>query len=206
MVEWFLAYGTRNVIVIDNQSTYPPLLKYYAEMASRIDVRVQDSNLGPWGFWHAKAYHAQLPTPYMVTDADLSPGFCPADVVQTMLEVLNETGIKVGPSLRIDNLPEHYSKKNQVAQWESQFWRDRYAASFPCWRAEIDTTLAMYPAFGNFRAKALRLDAPYSFEHAPWYVDESIPNEEDTFYRKHYDSDVCAGAVGWSMRPELGIA
>lgn len=224
LVEWLLKIGMTKVIVIDNQSTFPPLLAYYKEMGGKIDVRVQDANIGPRGFWERKKYHEAINSPYIYTDCDLVPAdFCPDTVIETMLDALNKTepttengGRKVAVALRIDNIPDHFCKKHLVVKWESQFWQGERVPYAPAVYASVDTTFAMYHPKQPFTYTGMRLDSPFVFEHVPWYSDESKPTEEDTFYKEHYEtaheggkmwkSDVGGWSLyGWSVRSKESL-
>ena len=69
---------------------------------------------------------------------------CPSDVFEHFERALNTYPDidKVGFSLRIDDIPEHYKHASDVVKWESQWWLDeRYPGFF---LSPIDTTFAMY--------------------------------------------------------------
>jgi hypothetical protein len=215
LVTWLLSVGMKKIVVIDNKSAYPPLLEYYKDMAGLIEVCVQSYNLGPRGWW-AIGEHEKVLTPYIYTDCDVVPsGDCPEDVIEVLLELLRkqETGRKVGVSLRIDNLPDHFSKKDLVIRWESGFWtpdrkeqvNNEYRHDGRAFRADVDTTFAMYHPQQPFTYTGLRTDTPYSFEHVPWYSDDACPTEEDTFYRAHYETAHEGGTMwktdggGWAL-------
>lgn len=226
LVEWLLSVRMKTIIVIDNQSSYPPLLDYYSEMAGKIEVQVQPSNIGPRGFWDTGAV-ADIKTPFIYTDCDLVPAAdCPKDVIEVMLGLLKkqEGGRKVGVSLRIDNLPDHFSKKDLVIQWETHFWdkerqdqvNNEYRNGGRAFNADVDTTFAMYHPQQSFTYTSLRTDKPYSFEHVPWYSDDSNPTEEDKFYREHYETAHEGGQMwkedkggwalyGWSVRSRASL-
>lgn len=214
LIGWLLSIGMRNVIVVDNCSTYPPLVEYYADMSKNITILKQESNIGPRGFWQIKKYHEKIDTPYIVTDCDLVPAFdCPDDCIEKMLAALNKAepadkdgGRKVGVSLRIDNIPDHFCKKQMVVTWEKQFWDEtNMVADVDAFYASVDTTFAMYHPKQDFTYTGMRLNKPYSFEHVPWYVDESVPNPEDDFYKAHYETLHEGGQLwksntgGWSL-------
>ena len=224
LVEWLLSIGMESVNVIDNQSTYPPLLKYYEEMGDKIHVLRQDVNLGPRGFWQIKAYHKNIATPYIYTDCDLVPAAdCPDDVIAVMLAKLTKVeppeangGRKVGVSLRIDNLPDHFCKKDLVVKWEQKFWDESRRFDEQSLYADVDTTFAMYHPRQDFTYIGLRLDKPRSFEHVPWYSDESKPTDEDVYYRDHYETAHEGGKLwksdeggwalyGWSVRSKESL-
>ena len=226
LVEWLLSIGMKHIVIVDNLSTYAPLLSFYEEMKDKIKVEVQSVNIGPRGWW-ALENHTKVMTPYIYTDCDVVPSSdCPGDVIETMLGLLRkqETGRKVGVSLRIDNLPDHYSKKDLVIKWESGFWtpdrkeqiNNEYGDGQRAFNSNVDTTFAMYHPQQPFTYTSLRTDAPYSFEHVPWYSDDSNPTEEDAYYKAHYETQHEGGQLwktdtggwalyGWSVRSKASL-
>src|ERR1700678_4193012 len=71
MTEWLLKAGTKRIVILDNGSTYAPLLEWYEKLSEGVEV-VKQSNLGPWAFWESQRHTVQA-TPYVVTDSDLVP-------------------------------------------------------------------------------------------------------------------------------------
>ena len=180
-------------MILDNDSTYHPLLKYYGNLPSEVHVNLQ-RNLGPWSFW-AQGMHMVQSTPYVVTDSDLVPAdCCPMDLLSKMLGILTaypECG-KVGPGLRLDNIPElsrDFITHGDGKGWEGEgiYWQRRHPSG--AFNAPIDTTFAMY-AKGSPWVPAgwqnLRLDYPYLISHIPWYITEL--DEEEKYYREHADN------------------
>ena len=187
LVDWLGAAGTRRVIILDNASDYPPLLAYYAQLPAGVKTLLLPENHGPYVLWQ-QGVHKLLDTPYVVTDSDVVPaGFCPQDLVGALLAQLQRhpDARKVGAALRIDNLPDSYGEADTVRKWESQFWEHPVAPGV--FAAPVDTTFAIYPAFGEFSNDAgnLRLGHPYIAEHTPWYVDEAALSTEERYYRDH---------------------
>lgn len=223
--EWLIDIGMTNINVIDNQSSYSPLLEYYSK-TPQLRVAVQSANIGPRGFWEVTRQHENIKTPFIYTDCDVVPAdICPNNVVEVMFELLQkqEPGRKVGVGLRIDNLPNHFSKKDLVIKWESGFWtpdrkeqiNNEYGDG-RAFNANVDTTFAMYHPQQEFTYTALRTDAPYIFEHVPWYADDSNPTEEDIYYREHYETKHEDGQMwktdkggwalyGWSVRSKASL-
>ena len=112
----------------------------------------------------------------------------PSNVFELFEETLrkNSNIDKVGFSLRIDDLPDHYVHKQDVITWESQFWRNKMPSGF--FPAPIDTTFAMNrPGSGHLNANSLRSAPPYTARHLPWYHDLSKPTAEDAYYNQHAD-------------------
>jgi hypothetical protein len=150
-----------------------------------------------------------LDTPYVVTDSDVVPAsFCPQDLIGALLAQLQRhpDARKVGAALRIDNLPDSYGEADTVRKWESQFWEHPVAPGV--FAAPVDTTFAIYPAFGEFSNDTgnLRLGHPYIAEHTPWYVDEAALSAEERYYRDHTSATFSNWSVAkkdsWVRRSE----
>jgi len=185
LIDWLGQAGMRKIVIMDNQSNYPPLLEYYKALPPGVKLMLLDQNHGPHVLWQ-QGVHKVLDTPYIVTDSDLVPAeFCPRDLVPALLEALQrfpDAG-KVGPGLRIDNLPDAYREADTVRKWESQFWELPLGGGG--YAAPIDTTFALYPARAEFTRESanVRLGYPYLLEHTPWYVDDRTLSDEEAFYR-----------------------
>lgn len=93
---------------------------------------------------------------------------------------------KVGFSLRIDDIPDHFELKDKVINWESQFWEKEVEPGI--YDAPIDTTFALYRPYTKYRPRFLflehhlRVSYPYSMHHLPWYVDKNNLSENEKFY------------------------
>ena len=194
-VDWLLSAGTRRVVILDNDSTYPPLLEYYKVLPFGVSVAFLGVNAGPWAFWD-RGMHLQQRTPYVVTDSDLVPDEeCPKDLIsklQVLLHNRPESG-KVGPGLKIDDVPQFdgLTAKNGCGMPEQlDYWTKRYNSE--AFLAAIDTTFALYGAGSNGKVgqwfddpNNLRMDKPYLFRHIPWYFTPPITDEEEIYYRTH---------------------
>ena len=196
MVDWLVAAGSRNVVIMDNNSTYPPLLEYYSRLPSHVGLHKFPANHGPWSFWTADLHRKQT-TPYVVTDSDLVPADeCPKDLMARLCSLLSRFphSLKVGPGLKIDDVPDDqalYSGWDRKG--EEHFWTKRFNEE--AFNAPIDTTFALYPT-GNYVSgdflkgyHNLRMDTPYLFRHMPWYARRPL-SEEESYYRAHTGYDV----------------
>jgi len=163
-------------IIVDNGSTYKPLLKWLSTCEYTVHrLRGEADHLSPWKFGFVR--HHAAGKPYIVTDNDLDISGVPLDMVEYLqagFEVENVT--KVGLSLEILDLPYNdYTK--EVVDWEKKFWQTQIGGYF---RAPIDTTLALYNSITpltNFYP-ALRADRPYTARHLPWYNVPPLSEEE----------------------------
>jgi hypothetical protein len=190
LVAWLLAAGQRRIVILDNQSTYPPVMAYLRRIERQAEVRVVrlGDNLGHLGLWtHGLLSKLGIETEYVYTDPDIVPsGGCPANLVARLQGVLrDEPSIhKVGPALRLDDLPDHYALKTKVLAWEAQFWTRPAAPGL--FFAAIDTTFALYRAGGGpgLDAPSLRTGWPFVARHLGWYADSRSPSEEDAYYAR----------------------
>jgi len=203
LVTWLNELEMMNIFVLDNKSTYPPLLDYYKFLTAekKAQIMFADKNGGPWVFWKA-GLHLQQNQPFIVTDPDVVPASdCPNDIIEVMLKclVFCPQVTKIGPSLRIDNLPDTYDKKQSMLGSEGEYWnplRLETLKGHPAYRAGIDTTFALYRPWSPLNRchfTNYRLAPPYHFEHRPWYVDSANLSEEEIYYRTHRENAIGSG-------------
>lgn len=171
----FLSKESRiDVIIYDQQSTYPPLLEYYKTCPA--EIVYSKVNGGPHSVW-GNDLKQHLTDYFIIADSDCSYEGVPDDWLDVMLNIAKNNA-KVGFSLDLD-LPETPLKQN-IIDWESKFWINKNEHG---WIADIDTTFALYPPNSPFTYKAIRLDKPYCIKHVPWYLND-IP-EEWEYYLNH---------------------
>ena len=197
LVEWLETVGQSNIWFCDNASTYPPLLQYLEN--TKYKVIRNELNLGHRGPWlSGLVTELGEETAFVVTDPDVIPvETCPRDALDSFHNTLRDFPEvdKVGFSLRIDDIPNHYAHRNDVILWESQFWKDIHPSGF--YNAEIDTTFALYRAGdGHQNNRALRSPLPYTAIHYPWYQNSQSPTAEQTYYVEHADSLV----INWDKK------
>ena len=211
MVDHLKHKGYTNIIVLDNQSTYPPLLEYYATSPCTV-VRLE-RNYGHLALYRCgKLDHIIENSWYVYTDPDLDVKTLPADFIHTFIRLHQEHGLsadtKIGCALRIDDIPARYQRARDVRAWEAQFWTAPVpGAAVPMYRANIDTTLALHPpGYRRHGMQACRVAGPYTVRHLPWYYDvKNLPENEIYYrYRKtaetgHWSSQLPLPPGSWSM-------
>jgi hypothetical protein len=190
LIDWLLETGHYNIIVLDNSSTYPPLLDYYQKI-NFCKVIHLGANLGHTALWKSGFYKKIRNGYFCYTDPDLIPvAECPRDLVSRLLELLWKYPEvrKVGPGLRISDIPDHYEHKQQVITWESRYWQKPIEDKV--YRADLDTTFALYRprTMYNTRYPALRTGEPYVMHHTPWYENADSLSDEEKFYRTNSSS------------------
>lgn len=181
----FEKHGLFNLIIIDNGSTYPPLLDYYKSIPYK--VIYNNANDGHLVFWKNSSYSMYRQNFYIVTDPDilLIPE-CPNDFINELITTLRKYRFanKVGLSLKIDDIPNDTVFGNDVIKWESDYYKVKLKEK-PIYYAPIDTTFALYLPDSISRKNfycALRLGFPYQAQHLPWYKKKDDITDEDIFY------------------------
>jgi hypothetical protein len=186
LIESLEKRGYTNIYIIDNLSTYPPLLKYYDTSCHQV-FRL-DRNIGMTALWESGIYRKFKNDFFVYTDSDVVPvDECPDDFLLFFLKTLKKYRLaqKVGFSLKIDDLPDCYAMKNEVISWEKQFFGRKRGDLL--YYAPIDTTFALYRPRGkrkhaNFNIEMYRAAFPYMARHLPWYIDSENPDDENRYY------------------------
>lgn len=186
LIDGLQSRGYHNIHIIDNRSTYPPLLDYYATCPYTV-YRLPD-NVGYLSVWQTGIFRQFTHSYFAYTDSDLQiHEQCPADFIERFVRLLKKypSALKVGFSLALDDLPDCYAHKASVVEWESRFWLRQIEPNV--YKAPIDTTFAVYKPFFkgeaiNFAHRHLRVGFPYTMRHLPWYVDSSNLSAQEQYY------------------------
>ncbi|MBN9458523.1 MAG: glycosyltransferase [Bosea sp.] len=186
LVAWLERAGHENITIIDNASTYPPLVAYLDTTRHRV-IRSPD-NLGHTSLWKLSDLHPVIMSEWFVyTDPDVIPSEdTPLDAVSRFRQLMEAYPhiLKAGFGLRIDDLPDHYHLKERVVSWESGLYGREVEPDV--FEADIDTTFALYrPGVPYCYGPALRTMGRYQARHLPWYTNSAIVDEEEAYYRAH---------------------
>lgn len=190
--------GYRNIHILDNASTYPPLLNYYRDCP--YNVYKLNENYGYLGLWKSGLYKLFENQYFVYTDPDLRIiDECPDDFLQYFYDLLQKYPLstKVGFSLRLSDIPMHYDKRDEVIKWESQYWMNQKEENV--FMANIDTTFALYRPYtrggASLYGNHLRVGEPYTMQHLPWYVDKKKLSENVRYY-----IDACKSHTHWASQ------
>lgn len=202
LVAWLERTGHQNLVLLDNASTYPPILEYLHSSQHQV-IRLQD-NLGhesPWSSGLVDKFGRG--TPFVVTDPDVLPDeSCPIDAVEHFQQLLLRYAEfdQAGFGLRIDDIPAGYPHRETVIRWEQPFWANEIEPGV--FTAHIDTTFAAYRPGTPYKVtEALRTGSPYLSRHLPWYRNPHRPDPETAYYFEHRRDD-----IGYWNRIELPLA
>jgi len=186
LIDYLEKRGYTNIYIIDNNSSYSPLLKYYDQLNYK--VYFLKRNVGYLALWKTGIFLRFIRDYYVYTDPDVVPvEECPDDFMAFFLKVLekHKTAKKVGFSLKIDDLPDHYNRKQEVIDWEKSLYLNKLDKFL--YQSPVDTTFALYRpwAWGgaNLYFQTFRTVYPYTARHLPWYEESDNLSEEDLFYR-----------------------
>jgi hypothetical protein len=171
-------------VIIDNRSTYPPLLAWLNNCPYPVYTVNNSGSRSPWINNLVQGDH------YIITDPDLDISGVPLDMVDVLMKGLedNPTAVKCGLSLTIDDLPDN-DYANGAKEYEKRFWVSKKGNYY---NADVDTTLALYDSTrlqGNNFFHAVRVAPPYSCRHLPWYNTPENLTEEEKFYLNTITND-----------------
>ena len=204
MIDWLLDAGYRKLIILDNRSTYPPLLEYYSalETDSRIKVIRLEKNFGYKAIWLSGILERlKIATPYVYTDPDLLPvEDCPKDFLKRFMKILdaNHKLRKVGFGLVYDDIT-FFGKDN--AQSVQRNFYEGTQIDDDVYFAQIDTTFALYSNVRHYNVRfSVRTTGDFMAYHLPWYFDYDNLPEDEKYYMEHAES--CAGTA--SQFKQLG--
>lgn len=190
------------IVIVDNASTYPPLLEWYEAVGSyRVRVVRLGENRGELAPFGLPSPNSLLPSPYFaVSDPDLDLSGVPDDFLELLVDGLERypDRVKAGLSLRIDDLPRTGPFTDEVLRHESKFWERRLDEHF--FDANVGLTFAVYRGpnrRGRFRyGPGLRAAPPYTARHLPWYLTPETLDDEWRYYFEH----ACCSSACWSNK------
>jgi hypothetical protein len=197
LVEWLERADCERIFLVDNASSYPPLLDYLERTPHEV-IRLPE-NLGAFALWRSVLPDLGLEGRFVCSDPDVVPiDECPLDAIDYFGEVLDRYPAypKAGFGLKIDDLPDHFNMKADVIAWESRFWHRLIAPRL--YEAPIDTTFALYRSAEHAPRFAIRTGFPYLVRHTTWYLDSANLPEEHRYYIEH------ARVTTWSRDAKAG--
>lgn len=180
--------GYTNIHILDNNSTYPPLLEWYNSCP--YTVKRLDSNM----LWLAVYNSGYINTwldkePWIVySDSDIElNSLTPPSFIQDMIEKMGKyKKTKGGLALRIDDLPDNVYA-NHYREWEKRYWIPDKQLEPDVYDAHIDTTFCVVKPGLPFDYQAIRLAGNYTARHVPWYNDFNNLDDEEKYYLEHSD-------------------
>ena len=174
------------IIILDNNSTFKPLLEYYItlklELKERLTIHLLDKNYGN------EVYISKphlLPEIYVISDPDLelNPQM-PVNAIEHLLAISNAYQLwKIGLALDITEPEKFISEEfaKLVCGIESTYYKHNIGDSkYELYIAPTDTTFCLVNTKNN-KERNLRVAGPFTAKHLPWYknyLKENIPRDE----------------------------
>jgi hypothetical protein len=200
MYEFLKSRNFTRISILDNNSTYPPLLDWYATLEKDEVIRFP-ANIGAHCLFES-GYINTVTSEYLVysdSDLELNPQM-PDDFLEVMKEMLlkyNER--KIGLALQIDDVPQNCYGNffSGSIEWEKQFWTNQLENNV--YLAMVDTTFCLIRNPKEHELHALRIGGNFTARHLPWYQDYSTLNEEELYFVMHANpqSNFRNGYVNW---------
>lgn len=189
-IKWLENYNYFNIIIIDNNSNQPELLKYYKKCKYKI-IRMKKNYGYKVFYFHPRFILKRNFQYFILTDPDLMPiDECKDNFVEIFANIIIKYRKynKVGFSIKIDDIPEEYKMKKNVIKNEKRYYNDVICndliKDLNLYLAPIDTTFAlnlpMIISPIKDRLKAIRVGYPYQVRHLPWY--KTVISEETNYY------------------------
>lgn len=185
LLAWLEKSGQERITLLDNDSTWPPLLEFYEKIPHEV-IRL-GRNLGQYALWDADLVPDEE---FIWTDPDVVPvEECPLDAVSHFARILAQQDVpKVGFGLKVDDLP------NSGSAIEREWWSLNRQVGPGLYRSPIDTTFALYRASASFSFDAIRTAHPYVARHLPWYREDALTDED-----RHY-LERASSASSWAAK------
>ena len=191
LIDWLINAGYKNLIILDNDSTYPKLLEYYSELEKNSAVKIipLKKNLGYKALWKSNILETlKISTPYVYTDPDVVPHEnCPKDFVRHLQEILNANREfrKIGPSLVWEDIT--FFDKKFWQRMESDFEKQAPITENLCY-ANVDTTFALHADTRTYSLRfSMRTLGDMRLRHLPWYFDYDKLSADEKYYIDHAD-------------------
>lgn len=200
----YFASCVHEVIIVDNRSTYPPLLEWYKVCPYRV-ISTEGVTLNTYNrfIWEMQLQDITKDNYYAVTDSDLGVNQIPKDFAEVLIgDIERSPGIiKSGLSLEIEDLPDNVYA-NRYRQSESKNFSGQDKHGF--YDIPVDTTFAVYSkercenleklwrsatcevpdSFldNRYFYRSHRSPRPYTAKHLPWYLDINNLTEEQLYH------------------------
>jgi hypothetical protein len=179
-----------DIIIVDNESTYEPLLEWYLTKPCEI---FYSKNLGEASPWKNKIPEKKDYNFYVVTDSDLDLSETPKDCLMYIFEKLknHKEYSKIGLSLCNYNVSDNSPYHHFLKMWAENKWNINDVEDGLLIKQDVDTTFALYDIKRHSAGPSCSTNFPYSAKHVPWEItwdvirDMKNKNYEFYYYLKN---------------------
>jgi hypothetical protein len=190
MVEYLLDIPEIVPIILDNNSTYLPLLEWYDKNCPVRVIRF-DKNWGHHVGWDTGVifdlFDGHNPY-YILSDPDLDLTNIPKDFLNVLISGFEKYHdcTKCGFGIKIDDLPKESPVYDLVPQWETRFWEKPLDDLY--YDATLDTTFAVHSVERDHTGTiGVRTGPPYITRHLPFYLTKENLTDEIRYYFDHVE-------------------
>ncbi|SHK70006.1 Tetratricopeptide repeat-containing protein [Selenomonas ruminantium] len=189
LVNWLVEAGYRNIYILDNDSSYPPLLEYYRQLEIResaVQVLRLGRNFGHTALWKSGILESlSVESPYVYTDSDVMPvAECPKDFLQQFMDILWRYPLlkKVGLGLKTDGIT--CDNAEEVLNVERRYYIHEMEPNL--YFSPVDTTFALYRNYRHYHLYvAARTTGKLMAWHLPWHYDYTNLPPDELYYAQH---------------------
>lgn len=177
MVEKIKTYdNVGDIIVLDNGSTYEPLLEWYNTKPCEIIYGENRGHTAPWLSGLVEKLNTKY---YVVSDPDLGIN----DTLTYLVEKMETNSLpKLGLGLNYDLCPSESPYYQHLMNYEKPRYINSRLVDNVYLDVETDTTFALYKNQHYFIGGGI-IGNEYIAKHFPWYLtDEDRKNNEEFMY------------------------
>ena len=189
--------GAKNIVVIDNNSTYPPMKECLSIIEEKYKVVRLDQNFGPHYILRNKQFYQSLPELFCLSDPDLEfSTSLPVDFINELkiISEVHKVG-KVGLALEFSSEDVMHSElfldgqKVGAIEYEQQFWTNNIGKNQTgddLYRTTLDTTFALYNKTyfdPEDRYTAIRVAGKFTAKHLGSLSNSIVPKSESSYYK-----------------------
>lgn len=181
MVEKIKTYdNVGEIIIIDNASTYKPLLDWYGTNPCTVIKVVNIGHKAPWILGILDNLDCDY---YVVTDPDLGIENTPTNTLTYLTENLDKYNLqKLGLGLEWEPTPMNSPYFNHIFNYEKKRFNNSRIISNIHLDVAIDTTFAIYrKSSKDYFIGGACTGGEYRAKHYPWYLTEEDRNNNKEF-------------------------
>ncbi len=195
-----------DIIIIDNNSDYVPLKRYYSILENKGVTVYKNESLKSvedlnklWQIIQPEISERNAAY-YVVTDPDIELyENVPKNYFDILISFLNDDIKIVGPMLTIDDIPEDYPAYFKVLKRHfNQFWRKKPLTYIVDGKkiyyqnAVIDTTFGLLSSHTPYKRllNGIRLYYPYQARHLDWYITPKNITEDQIHFLKTTNKEI----------------
>ena len=189
--------NAKNLVVMDNNSTYPPMKECLSIIEEKYKVVRLDQNFGPHYILRNKQFYQSLPELFCLSDPDLEfSTSLPVDFINELkiISEVHKVG-KVGLALEFSSEDVMHSElfldgqKVGAIEYEQQFWTNNIGKNQTgddLYRTTLDTTFALYNKTyfdPEDRYTAIRVAGKFTAKHLGSLSNSIVPKSESLYYK-----------------------